>query len=84
MVYDISYKTLLGPKPLRIRFDKIDVFKHLISKKSGITNSINYDFGKIRIDSYNALPIEKLLTFHYVILLIKSVVNKDKDNYNNI
>ena len=84
MVYDISYKTLLGPKPLRIRFDKIDVFKDLISKKSGITNSINYDFGKIRIDSYNALPIEKLLTFHYVILLIKSVVNKDKDNYNNI
>ena len=22
MIYDISYKTLIGPKPLRIRFDK--------------------------------------------------------------
>ena len=25
-VYDISYKTLTGPKPLRIRFDKINGF----------------------------------------------------------
>ena len=23
MIYDISYKTLTGPRPLRIRFDKI-------------------------------------------------------------
>ena len=26
MIYDISYKNLLGPKPLLIRFDKIDGF----------------------------------------------------------
>ena len=26
MIYDISYKTLIGPRPLRIRFDKIDGF----------------------------------------------------------
>ena len=24
LIYDISYKTLIGSKPLRIRFDKID------------------------------------------------------------
>ena len=24
MIYDISYKTLIGSKPLRIRFDRID------------------------------------------------------------
>ena len=24
LVYDISYKTLIGPKPLRIRFDQVD------------------------------------------------------------
>ena len=24
LVYDISYKTLTGPKPLRIRFDQVD------------------------------------------------------------
>ena len=82
-VYNISYKTPAGPKPLRIRFDKIDGFiisldgkikhlilfdyglfnnicdkiKYLISKRSGITNSINQNFGKIRIDSYNSLSI---------------------------
>ena len=26
LVYDISYKTLIGAKPLRIRFDKVDGF----------------------------------------------------------
>ena len=35
------------------------VNKYLISKKSGITNSINHNFGKIRIDSYNSLPFKK-------------------------
>ena len=35
------------------------VNKYFISKKSGITNSINHNFGKIRIDSYNSLPLKK-------------------------
>ena len=26
MIYDISYKTLIAPKPLQFRFDKIDGF----------------------------------------------------------
>ena len=51
-------------------FDKIyDKIKYLISKKSSITNSINQNFGKIRIDSYHSLPIKKILTFHNVIIL---------------
>ena len=50
-------------------------------KKSGITNSINYNFGKIKIDSCNSLPIKKILTFHNVIILIKSVVNKNENKY---
>ena len=99
------YKTPTGPKPLRIRFYKIDGFiialdgkikhlvlfdyrlldnicdkiKYLISKKKNITNSISYNFGKIKIDSYNYLPIKKVLTFHNVIILIKSAVNKNKN-----
>ena len=82
-VYNISYKSPVGPKPLCLRFDKIggfiisldgkvqnlvffdydlsdkicDRIKCLITKKSGITNSINYNFGKIKIDSYNSLSI---------------------------
>ena len=50
-------------------------------EKSGITESINHNFGKIRIDSYNSLPIEKILVFHNVIILIMSVVSKDKSSY---
>ena len=62
--------------------DKIyDKIKYLTSEKSGITDSINHNFGKIRIDSYNSLPIEKILSFHNVTILIKSVANKDKNNY---
>ena len=67
-------------------FNKIsDRTKYLISEKSGITDSINQSFRKIRIYSYNSLPIEKILTFHNVIILIKSVVDKNKDEcYYNI
>ena len=36
--------------------------RYLVSKKSGITDSINNNFARIRIDSYNSLPIEKVLT----------------------
>ena len=49
--------------------------------KSGITDSINHNFGKIRIDSYNSLSFETILTFHNVIILIMPFVNKDKNNY---
>ena len=60
--------------------DKIcDKIKYLISKKSGITDSINHNFARIRIDSYDSLAIEKILTFHSVIILITSVVNKYKN-----
>ena len=63
-------------------FDKIcDKIKYLISKKIGITDSINHNFRKIRIDLYNFIPIEKLLTCHNITILVKSVVNKTKNNY---
>ena len=63
-------------------FDKIcDKIKCPISEKSSIRDSINHNFGKIRTDSFNSLSIEKILTFHNVIIPIKSVVNKNKNNY---
>ena len=63
-------------------FDKLfDTIKYLITEKSGITDSINHNFARIRIDSYNSLTIEKILTFHNVIILVKSVVSKNKNNY---
>ena len=58
-----------------------DRIKYLISEKSGITDSINHNFARISIDSYDSLPFEKILTFHNVIILIKSVINKYKNHY---
>ena len=105
-IYDISYKTLIDPKPLRIRFDEIDGFiriydrtryltlfgsekyeaiynriRCLISLKSAITYIFSHYFAKIKVDSYDSLPIEKILTLHNVILHIKSVLKKDKNHY---
>ena len=46
-------------------FDKVcDKIKYLISKKIGITNSINHKFGKARIHSHNSLPIKKNINFY--------------------
>ena len=56
------------------------MIKYLISE-NGVTDSIYLNFGRIRIDSYNSLPIEEILTFHNAIILIKSVVN-NKNEYN--
>ena len=58
-----------------------DKIKYLISQKSGTTNRINYNFRKIKTDSYNSLPIKKILTVHNVTILIKSVVNKNENKY---
>ena len=105
MIYNISYKTLIGPKPLHIRFDKVDGFiriydgttyltlfgsekygpiydriKCLISLKSSITYAFSHYYTKIKVDSYDFLPVEKRLTLHSVIILIKSVLNKDKSH----
>ena len=103
--YDISFKTLIDPKSLRIRFDKIDGFiriydgtryltlfgsekygvihdriRYLISLKSDITYIFSHYFTKIKIDLYDSLPIEKILTLHNVIILIKSVQIRVKIN----
>ena len=55
--------------------------RYLKTGKSGIKNSVNHDFARIRTDSYNSLSIEKILTFHNVTILIKSVVSKNKNRY---
>ena len=74
----IRYLVLFGPGWYDAIYNRI---RYLISEKSGITDSINHNFARIRIDSYNSLPIEKTITFHNAIILIKSVVNKNENNY---
>ena len=51
-----------------------------IGLESGITYAISHYYAEIKVDSYDSLPLEKTLTFHNVIILIKSVFNKDRNN----
>ena len=75
-VYDKSrYLILFGKKKYGDIYNKL---RYLISIKSGITYTISHCFSKIKVDSYDSLPLEKTLTLHNVITHIKSVVNKDK------
>ena len=60
---------------------KFVIGSNILKINSRITDSINHNFKKIRIYSYNSLPIVKILPFHNVIIHIKSVVNRNKDKY---
>ena len=100
------YGTLIGPKPLRIRFDKIDGFirvyvrsrylvslgtekyhaiysrvKYFTGQKSGIRNAFSRYYTKIKVDSYDSSPIEKMLILHNVMMHINSVLYKDQNYY---
>ena len=46
-----------------VLFDYGSLDKLSYREKSGITDSIDHNFGEIRIDSYNSLPIEKNIDF---------------------
>ena len=98
------YTAPRGPKPLRIRLDKIDRF--IISLDGKIKHLILFDYGllskicdkikylvskKVVLQIVFIIILEKseltqeILTFHDVIILIKSVVSKNKNKcYYNI
>ena len=69
----IRYLVLLGNNWYAESCDRIS---YLISEKKVLHIAIII-FAGIRIDSYNSSTIKRL-TFHKVIILIKSVVNKWK------
>ena len=75
---EIIYLALFGSGLYDEIYNRI---RYLMSEKSSITNSINHNFARVKIDSYNSLSLEKKLPFHNVTILIKSVVNKNKNNY---
>ena len=60
------------------------MIRYLISLKSGITYIFSHYHTKIEVYSYNSLVIKKTLTLHNVIILIKSVLNKDQNLYDMI
>ena len=59
-------------------FSSYNRIRYLRSLRRGITYIFSNSFAKIKVDSYDSLPIEKRLTLHNVIIHIKSVLNKDK------
>ena len=100
---------LIGAKPLRIGFDKIDGFirayngtrylvllrpikysaiynriKYLVTQKSDVI-SLFYDFPrnytKIERISFDSLSLEKILTLHNFIILIKSLFDNNQSHY---
>ena len=82
-VYDgTKYLVLFGGEKYDFVYNKIIC---LIGVKSGITHVISHNDAKIKVNSSNSLPLEKTLSFHNVIILMKSVFDKNKNNcYYNI
>ena len=85
LVYNISYESqlILLIKPLSLdgtrylvlfgseKYDSIyNRIGYLISVKSGIRYIISHNYAKIKVDSYDSLPLKRTITFHNVIILI--------------
>ena len=70
-IYDgTRYITLFGTK----KYDAIyDGIRYLISIKSSTTFIFSHYFAKIKVDSYDSLPIEKPLISHNVIIPISYI-----------
>ena len=68
------YVVLLGPEKYDAIYNRI---RYPISLKSGITYLFPHYYVEIKVDSYDSLPIEKIVTLHNVIILSKSVLNKE-------
>ena len=79
-IYDgTRYLALFGSEKYDVIYNRIG---YLISLKGVITYILSHYFAKIKVDSYDSLPIEERLTLH-VIIHIKSVLYKDKNQYYN-
>ena len=79
MIYDISYKTLIAPRSLRIRFDKTDEFTRIydgtlhlallgIEKYDAIYNRIRYLMSLKSGITYFFLTFTQKLKFVFMIL----------------
>ena len=81
-VYDGTiYLVIIDPE----KYDSIDGwFRFLISLKSGIMYLVSHNYVRIKRDLYDTLPLENTLSLHYVIILLKSVFNKNQNYYDYI
>ena len=72
------YLTLFGSKKYDTIYNRI---RYVISLKGSITYIFYHYYAKIKVDSYHFLPIEKRSSLFNIIILINSVLNKDKNCY---
>ena len=78
-VYDgTRYLVLFGPENYDDIYSRI---RYFISQKRGIRYAFSHYYPKIKVDSYDTLPIEKIFTLDNVIMHIKWVLNKDQNHY---
>ena len=78
-IYDeTGYLVLLGSEKYDAIYNRI---KYITSQKSGITYIFSHYYAKVKVDSYDFFRIEKVLSLHNVITLIKSVHDKDQNHY---
>ena len=78
-VYDgTRYLILFGTEKYDVIYIRI---RYLISEKSAITYVYSYNGAIFKIDSFDSLPLERTLTLDTVVILIKSVFNKNKNDY---
>ena len=53
--------------------------RYLTRIKSGISYIVSRNYAKIKIDSDDDIPLEKTLTLHNAVILIKSVFNQNQN-----
>ena len=79
-IYDGNrYLTLFGSEKYDAIYSRI---RYLINLKISTIYIFSHNFTKIKVDFYDPLPIEKRLTLHNAIILIKSVLYKYKSHCN--
>ena len=76
MIYDISNKNLIGPKSLRIRFDKIDGFIRIYDGTRHLTlfDSEKYDAIYVKIRYLTSLKSGITYIFSYNIANVKLIL----------
>ena len=81
-VYDgTRYLVLFGSEKNDFIYNRI---RYRLGVKSGITYVIFHNCAKIKVNSYDSLPLQKtmiILIIILVVILVNSVLIKDKNNY---
>ena len=74
LIYDISYKTLIGSKSLHIRFNKIDGFIRIYDGTRYLTlfGSEKYDYNRIRYLTSLKSDITYIFSHHFAKIKVDS------------